>query len=59
MHALDQQEETVSQDEAVEVVEVEDLPEQVLPKSARKAAGESTEEGGKKGSWAQRHGMVS
>ena len=44
----------------VEVVEVEDLPEQVLPKSARKAAGENTnDDGAKKGSWAQRHGLVS
>jgi len=40
----------------VEVVEVEDLPPQVLPKSVQKAEGS---EDGKKGSWAQRHGLVS
>jgi len=40
----------------VEVVEVEDLPDQVLPRSAQKAEGS---EDGKKGTWAQRHGMVS
>jgi hypothetical protein len=40
----------------VEVVEVEDLPEQVLPKSVRKAEGS---EDGTKGTWAQRHGLVS
>ena len=40
----------------VEVVEVEGLPEQVLPRSAQKAEGS---EDGKKGSWAQRHGVVS
>jgi hypothetical protein len=43
----------------VEVVEVEDLPEQVLPKSVRKANGEAANDDGKKGSWAQRHGLVS
>ena len=42
--------------EAVEVVAVEDLPEQVLPRSAQKAEGS---EDGKKGTWAQRHGLVS
>lgn len=45
--------------EPVEVVEVDELPEQVLPKSARKAAGENPENDGKKGTWAQRHGLVS
>lgn len=44
----------------VEMVEVDELPEQVLPKSARKAAGENTnDDGQKKGTWAQRHGLVS
>jgi hypothetical protein len=40
----------------VEVVEVEDLPQQMLPRSAQKAEGSQD---GKKGSWAQRHGLVS
>lgn len=54
MQALDQ--ESADETDTVEVVEVEDLPEQVLPRSAQKAEGS---EDGKKGSWAQRHGMVS
>src|ERR1035437_7710770 len=43
---------SVAAEPAVEAVEVEDLPEQVLPRSAQKAEGS---EDGKKGSWAQRH----
>ena len=48
--------EPVAGEPPVEVVEVEDLPEQVLPKSVQKAEGSSD---GKKGTWAQRHGLVS
>ena len=46
---------TATAEPPVEVVPVEELPEQVLPKSVQKADG-STD--GKKGSWAQRHGLV-
>jgi hypothetical protein len=51
--------ETATAEPPVEVVEVEDLPDQVLPKSVRKADGDTTSQEGKKGSWAQRHGLVS
>lgn len=53
MKALDDE---AAEEPPTAVVAVDDLPDQVLPRSAQKAEGS---EDGKKGSWAQRHGLVS